>query len=284
MFWNETERISITLELLGEFSKVPLVGPNPSYMVSCIESLLRSSEKVWCQLSPENIKLIFRLGYVVPSTLLSDVIEKWLDQSVDVVTLFIEVLSSCQFIWKSTSFNKFEAKILGRLVYGSNDLTRKLKKKLSTCDQDLDSIESVLMFGRTNMIHGNSEQKNSLDKVLRTYLNRCRPIIERIVQDGDLSDRMWSIIPQFLSQSHDIDLEKWLGKICKSDTEDLNPKASMAIGSILDKDPQVFHRLLPGWMVRTFSRLTRRFSEDKRLSETTLKSVEAFSMSSSNID
>ena len=261
---------------------VLLVGPNASYIVSCVEGLLRSSENAWCQLSSENVKLIFNLGYIVPSTLLRDVIENWLDQSVDAVTYLIEVLSSSEFIWKSSSFNKFEVKILGRLVYGSNDLMRRLKKKLSTCDQDLDSIESVLMLGQIDMIHGDSERKDSLDKALRAYLNRCSPVMERIVQDGDLSDRIWSIIPQFLSQSHDIDLQKWLGKICKSDTEDLNPKASMTIGSILDKDPQVFHRLLPGWMVRTFSRLTRRFAEDKRLSEATLKSVEAFSIFSLN--
>jgi hypothetical protein len=228
------------------------------------------------------MKLIFHIGYIVPSTLLGDVIEKWLDQSVDAVTHFTKVLSSCQFIWKSSSLNKFEVRILGRLVYGSNDLTRRLKKKLSTCDQDLDSIDSVLVLGRTDMIHGDSERKDSLDKALCAYLKRCSAVMERIVQDGDLSDRIWSMIPQFLSQSQDIDLEKWLGKICKSDTEDLNPKASMAIGSILNKDPQVFHRLLPGWVVRTFSRLTRRFAEDKRLSETTLNSVKAFSMSSPN--
>ena len=261
---------------------MPLVGPNASYIVSCIESLLRSSENAWRHLSPENLKLIFHVGYIVPSTLLGDVIENWLDQSVDAVIRFIAVLSSCQFIWKSSRFTKFEATILGRLVYSSNDLARRLTKKLSTCDQDLDSIESVLMLGQVDMIHGDSERKDSLDKALRAYLNGCGPIMERIVQDSDLSDRIWSIISKFLSQSHDIDLGKWLGKICKSDTEDLNPKASMAIRNILDKDPQVFHRLFPGWMVRTFSRLTRRFAEDKRLSETTLKSVEAFSMSSLN--
>lgn len=221
--------------------------------------------------------MIFHVGYIVPSTLLGDVIENWLDQSVDAVTHFIEVLSSCQFIWKSSRFTKFEAMILGRLVYSSNDLARRLTKKLSTCDQDLDSIESVLMLGQTNMILGDSD---SLDKALRAYLNRCGPVLEHIVQNGDLSDRIWSIISKFLSQSHDIDLGKWLGKICKGDTENFNPKASMAIENILNQDPQVFHRLLPGWVVRTFSRLTRRFAEDKRLSETTLKSVEAFSMSS----
>jgi hypothetical protein len=282
VFWNEADRISIALELLGEFSKVPLIGPNTSYIVSCIESLFRSSQNAWCQLSPENMKLIFHVGYIVPSTFLGDIIENWLDRSVDAVICFAEVLSSCQFIWKSSSFSKFEGRILRRLVYDSDDLARRLKKKLSTCDQDLDSIESVLMLERTDMIHADLERKNSLERALRAYLNRCTPVMEHIVQAGDLSDRIWSIIAQFLSQSHDIDMGKWLGKICKSDTEDLNPKASMAIGSILDKDPQVFHRLLPGWMVRTFSRLTRRFAEDERLSETTLKSVEAFSISSSN--
>ena len=202
-------------------------------MVSCIESLLRSSEARWSQLSPENMYLLFHLGYIVPSTLIGDVIENWLNQGLDAVDRCVEVLSLCQFIWKSSSFTKFEARILGRLVYRSNNLARKLEKKLSACNQDLDSIESVLMFTRTDPMHGDSERTNSLNKALGAYLSRCSPVMERIVQDGDLSDRTWSIIPRFLSQSDDIDLEKWLGKICKRDTEDLNPKASRAIGSIL---------------------------------------------------
>ena len=123
-----------------------------------------------------------------------------------------------------------------------------------------------------------SQQNHSLENALHVYLNRCWPVIERMIQDGEVSDSIWDIVCRFVSYSYNINLEKLLGKVCKCDSEGLNPKASKAIECILKKDPQVCHRQLPGWMVRTFSRLTRRFAEDEILSETTLRSVRDLSM------
>lgn len=222
------------------------------------------------------MRVIFHVGYQIPSSFFGEVIEAWLDQAVDVAAAFTKMLMSCEFVWKSTSFTKFEGRIIGRLACNSDDLMAKLVKKLSVSDQDIDSIEGVLLLAErvAEGIH-HAERR---DSAVSAYLKKCNSVMERTVQEGDMSDHIWNIASRFVSQSDDIDMEKWLGIICKRDTEDLNPKASAAIQGILHKDQDVFHRLLPGWMVRTFSRLTRRFAEDQRLSESTLNSVKDFSM------
>jgi hypothetical protein len=278
-FWNERERLSIALELLAEFSTISMAGPNASYIASCLNSLFLSSKNVFFQLPCRNMKLILRVGYEVQSTFLGDAMEEWLHQNVDAVEEFIAILLSCQFLWSSSSFTNFEARIVCTLAFDSNDLSAKLAMKLSTSDLDLHSIESALLLGsKAKRLPRDAPRTKPIQQALRTYLKRCTPVMERILKGGDLSDHLWEIIPEFVLQSDDVDLEKWLGMICKCDSEALNPKASGAIKSLLDANPQTFHRLLPGWIVRTVSRLTRRFAEDNVLSDCTLRSVEEFSM------
>jgi hypothetical protein len=224
------------------------------------------------------MKMIFHVGYQIPSTCLSQFVEEWLDNGVDAVDLFTKMLLSRRFIWKSSSFSKLEAKIMGQLAYRSNALTTKLVKKLAGADQNLDSIKNILLLAQQVTKTIPDDSQHPLHNAIRAYLKKCTQYIERTVQEGDLSDDIWNIVSQFVSYSDEISLEKWLGLVCKRDTEDLNPKACQTIQSILDKDPDVFHRLLPGWMVRALSRFTRRFAEDKTLSESTLNSVTDFSM------
>jgi hypothetical protein len=249
-------------------------------MVSCLESLLGSSKDVHYPLTCEDLKLIFHLGYEVQSTLLCDIIEGWLLQRTDIAPSFVDALLSFDVVWRSTTFTKFEARIFGNLLFDSDDLSAKVGKKLSICETDLNSIASVLCLGKLFYNKENEEvgQKRSLQNALRTFLNRSSPLMERVIKEGDSSDTLWEIIPEFILLSDDVDLEKWLGKICHFDLEDLNPKGSRAVKAVLDKDRYIFHRHLPGWVIRTFSRLTRRFAEDKTLSEPTLKSVVEFGM------
>lgn len=278
MFWGEPERLLIALQLLEDFSAMPLAGPNASYIASCLEALLPSSNALSRQISCQTMKVIFHVGYQIPSACLSQFVEEWLDHGLDAVDPFTEMLLSCRFVWKSSSFSKFEAKIIGRLAYRSNALTTKLVKKLAVSDQNLDSIESILLLAQQVTKTIPDDSKHPLQNAIRAYLKKCAPYMERTVQEADLSDDTWNIVSQFVSYSDEISLEKWLGLVCKCDTEDLNPKACQTIQSILDKDPEVFHRLLPGWMVRALTRLTRRFAEDKTLSDSTLNSVTDFSM------
>lgn len=149
--------------------------------------------------------------------------------------------------------------------------------KVSACAADLSSVESVLCLSSllAQGYHDDARSLETLHSAMSDYLRRCCPIVERALQDG-LSVEVWDILPGFILRTTNIDLEKWLGNICKRDFEGLNPKGSGAIECILKKDRHVFHRTLPGWMVRTFSRLTRRFAEDEILSETTLSSVRDF--------
>jgi hypothetical protein len=256
-----------------------LTGPNVSYMTSCIEYLLPASV-AWSHLSFSDLKLIFHIGYITQSTYLSNAISDWLYQSPDRIESFASMLSSCDFVWKSTSFTKFEALIVGHLAFRCSSLTEKLTLKLSGCASDLSSVESVLCLSTqlVKELRNDSGSLETLQLALSDYLRRCSPIVERALQD-DLPVLVWDILPSFILYTTTIDLEKWLGNICKRDLEDLNPRGSGAISCILKKDGYVFHRALPGWMARTFSRLTRRFAEDEILSETTLKSIEDFGCS-----
>jgi hypothetical protein len=245
-------------------------------MASCIESLLRPSHPTWSRLTTGYLKMLFRIGYEVQSEFIGDVIEEWLKERADSVSEFINGVVSCDFIWKSTLFSRFEMRIIARLAFNSHDVLRRLKQKLATCEAELQSLKNVLQFAV--YIGGNRQDMRyqEIQPEMDTYLNRCGTFVEGLFKKDGVSAEIWEIVPYFVSMAKDIDLGKWLGMICKRDLEDINPQGCRAIRSVLDKDPQAYHRSLPGWIVRTFSRFTRRFSEDKELSEVTLRSLNDF--------
>ena len=82
-----------------------------------------------------------------------------------------------------------------------------------------------------------------------------------------------------LNLAEKIDLEKWLVLICTHDLESLVPNGIQSINAILNRDSDIFHRELSGWITKTISRFTRRFAEDDNLSEATVKAVKAFGTS-----
>jgi hypothetical protein len=242
-------------------------------MVSCVTYLLKSSRDAWPQLSCSEMYLLFRLGLEIRSPLLEDIFEVWLDQPKEAVTPFIDALLGSKSLWKSNSFTKFEAKPIRGLAIHSKDLTKKYIRKLSTCKVDMTSIEAVLSLRKTLV-----EEQSDLLKASTAFLTRSMPTIESMVINEDRTETDWDIFADFISHSEDIDLEKWLGVVCKHD-ENLIPEGSLAIKAILDRDATIFHRTLPGWIVRTFSRFTRRFAEDKMLSEAVLTAVDGLSIS-----
>jgi hypothetical protein len=245
-------------------------------MASCIESLLRPSRLTWSRLTTGSLKMLFRIGYEVQSDFIGDVIEEWLNPRADSVGDFIKGILSCDFIWKSKSFSRFEMRILARLAFNSHDLLTRLKQKLATCEPELQSLKNVLQF--TVYIGGNREdiRYREVQAEMDKYLNRCGAFVEGLFKKDEVSAEIWEIVPYFLSMAEDVDLGRWLGMICKRDLENLNPQGCLAIRSVLDKDPQVYHRSLPGWIARTFSRFTRRFAEDIELSEVTLRALKDF--------
>jgi len=245
-------------------------------MASCVEALLSSSFPPLYQLSLDDVKMLLRIGYEVQSEFIGSLIEDWLNGRTGRVADFIYELILCDFIWKSTSFSRFEMRILARLPSISDDLLTRLKRKLATCDLELPSLKNVLRFA----IHtgGNSQatRHQELQTELRQYMNRCGAFMENLFKKDEVSDEVWDIIPDFVTMAADIDLGKWLGFICKRDLEDINPRGSRAIMNVLARDSHAYHRSLPGWLARTFSRFTRRFAEDLSLSETTLTAVQDF--------
>ena len=218
------------------------------------------------------------------SEFIGDVIEEWLNERAASVHDFTDGILLCDLIWKSTSFSRFEMRILAHLAFDSHDLLQKLKKKLATCEAELQSLKNVLPFAVH--IGGNREdlRYREVQAEMERYLNRCGAFVEALFKKDEVSDEIWEIVPHFVSMAEDIDPEKWLGMICKRDLEDVNPKGCRAIRSVLDKDSQTYHRSLPGWIVRTFSRFTRRFAEDKELSEVTLSALKDFGTPQSKIN
>ena len=234
-------------------------------MASCIESLLRPSRLSWSRLTPGHLKMLFRIGYEVQSDFIGDVIEEWLKERPECSPNFVDALLSCEFIWKSTLFSRFEMRILRLLTLDSYDLLTKVKRKLATIDAEPESLRNVLEFWR-----------REIQAEINTYLNRCGIFMEALFKRDEVSAEIWDVVPSFVSTAEDIDLGKWLGMICKRDLEDINPRGCCAIRAVLKRHPLTYHRSLPGWTARTFSRFTRRFAEDKRLSEGTLKAVKDF--------
>jgi hypothetical protein len=249
-----------------------MIGPNASFMVSCVGLVLDSSRDVLSRpLSCSEMFVLFRLGIEIQTPFLDEIFEVWLHRPKEDTAAFIEALVGFESRWKSTSFTIFEAKILCRLAMYSENLTKKFVKKISASKVDTRTIKAVLSL-RREMTAQADGQSNVL-KALNAFLTRSKPFMEGLLTNEDRTETDWDIVADHVSQSEDVDLEGWLELVCKQD-QGLIPEASLSIMVILERDETVFHRSLPGWIARTFSRLTRRFAEDKELSKSVLMAVE----------
>ena len=272
----------MALILLERFSTESTRGANASFMVSCLEALLSSTHTLWPELSKEHVKLLFRLGYEMQSSLLNDILQSWFQQGMDRPDYLVQVLLTSDYLWKSNSFTAFEANIINHAVYLSDQLASLVAQKFSCCNADLASLEAVLPFAmKVNQETAAAHVQSTLDDSIQRYLKRCGPAIERMIIENDHSDHLWLVLPDMLRIIKDVDLEKWLGLICKNDVESLIPNGIGSINAIFKRDAQIFHRELPGWIARTLSRFTRRFAEDSQLSEATLSACNSFGILSS---
>lgn len=247
-------------------------------MVSCLESLLSSTQTLWPELSKAYVKLLFHLGYEMQSSLLIDMLQSWFRQGPDYLDYLVQLLLTSDYLWKSNSFTVFEAKIINHAVYLSDELARLVAQKFSCSNADLASLEAVLPFAMKVLYQETAaaSAQSTLDDSIQRYLKRCGPVIERMIIEHDHSDHLWLVLPDMLRIIKDVDLAKWLGLICKSDVESLIPNGIESINAIFMRDAHIFHRELPGWITRTMSRFTRRFAEDSQLSEATLGACNAF--------
>lgn len=248
-------------------------------MVSCLESLLSSTRTSWPELSKEHIKLLFRLGYEMQSSLLDDILQSWLQQGTDRGDYLMQLLLSSDYLWKSNSFTIFEAGIINHVGCLSDQLQDLMAQKFSCCNTDLASLEAVLLFATKYQETTATPVQARFGDTIQRYLKRCGPVIERMIIEHDHSNHLWLVLPNMLRIFKDVDLGKWLGLICKSDVESLVPDCIESINAIFKRDAQIFHRELSGWITRTMSRFTRRFAEDSQLSESTLSAVNSFCIS-----
>ena len=273
--------MDILSDLFAEFSNIQFSGSNASYIATCVESVIpQSSPNVLSELSADNLTLLLDAGYIVQSTIISQNVLNWIDESPDVLQQFVNLIPSCSFM-KNSSFTPFEANILLPLAIRFDILVDAICQKLTLSIIDLGFVKTALDLATMLRSMGCRENRSIklITSALQLAFSRCEAVVAHIFDDDDISDQSWEIVAGFVLHSNDIDAEKWLGRVCKHDMEDLNPKASKAINNIMRKDPTAFHRLLPRWLYRTCSRFTRRFAEDPILSELTVSSVASFSMS-----
>ena len=288
-FCSEAEKEVLLETLLDRFPEISLGAAKISYASSCVEILLRDAEKLCPNLSPTYMDHIFRVGYQTQSNFLADVIEMWMKKNTtNRITCFANLILSYESLWKSTSFSLFEARIFGPLSLTVDGALSNMEKKLEMCDINLDSIENVLSLRtivfkvpQKNERQLLSANRARMENILNSYVGRCVSTVERMIDDEEIADSVWNVLPDFIKaavSSAKIDLEKWLGKICKHDLHGLIPKAPRSIQAILEIDMDVYHRRLPGWIARVFSRMTRRFAEDRVLSPSALESVKQLGM------
>ena len=274
--------MDILLDLFPEFSNMQLTGSNASYIATCVESLIpQSSPNVLSELSADNFTLLLDIGYIVQSTVISQSVLNWIDESPNVVQQFVNLIPSCSFM-KNSSFTPFEASMLVPLAIRFDILVDVISQKLTSSLMELGIVKTALDIATTLKRAGGQETRSLklIASASQSVLSRCEAVVAHIFDDDEISDQSWEIVADFVFHSNDIDVERWLGKVCKHDMENLNPKASKAINNIMRKGLAVFHRLLPGWLYRTCSRFTRRFAEDPILSESTLSSIASFSIPS----
>jgi hypothetical protein len=265
--------------LLAEFSKIQLAGSNASYMATCLESVIRRSPPtILSELSAHDIKFLVEVGYMVQSTTLPHSFLKWMDQFPDSGTQFVNLILSCKFL-RNSSLTPFEVSLFTPLAIRFDSVAEEVCRKFASSPLDLDMIKVALALAeKLKNIGSGASRADLINAGLQTVLRGSEAIVRAIFDNEDISDQSWELVANFILHSTDVDPEDWLGKVCKHDMENLNPKASEAVNNALRKDPAAFHRLLPGWLHRVLSRFTRRFAEDPVLSESTLSSVAAFSI------
>jgi hypothetical protein len=212
---------------------------------------------------------MYRIGYEFQSSFLVEVVQNWISQSEKLVDSFITQLLSCETIWSSGVLTDFEVKILKGLIVRSVGLTSKVIAKLSKCGLDTTSLRNVLALKKTI---SSNEGQHTLLTAINTYVEKWIPLLERSVRDDGFGKIDGTLLADFVANVGDLDFDKWLGLVCKCDTDTLVPQGGAAIEVIITRAKN-FHRRLPGWIVRTFSRLTRRFAEDKVLSDVTVQAI-----------
>lgn len=248
-------------------------------MATCLESVIRRSPPtILSELSAHDIKFLVEVGYMVQSTTLPHSFLKWMDQFPDSGTQFVNLILSCKFL-RNSSLTPFEVSLFTPLAIRFDSVAEELCRKFASSPLDLDMIKVALAFAeKLKNIGSGASRADLINAGLQTVFRGSEAIVRAIFDNEDISDQSWELVANFILHSTDVDPEDWLGKVCKHDMENLNPKASEAVNNALRKDPAAFHRLLPGWLHRVLSRFTRRFAEDPVLSESTLSSVAAFSI------
>ena len=264
------EKFGVALDILHRYSLTATVV-EASYIASSVEVLFRSiRSEYWSQISVNAIEHLFSLGYKVQSSMIGEVVLRWLDESTSTADSLFTYVSSFQPIWNSKQVTTFEAPLLNKFASRSLELQNKWKIKLSNCETDLESLRSLIFAQK---VLSQTIEDSSDSNCLRTSLKRWETTLHRTLQEGGFAQIDGELLADFLRLVENIDLEEWLGMVCKYDNENLVPQG-MAVIEVIDKRyGEMYHRRLPGWVARTFSRFTRRFAEDKELTRETLQAV-----------
>jgi len=263
------------LNILSQLSESPVGGVDISYVSTSLEALGSRCRSSRHQIPSYLLQLLFNIGFQTQSLRLAEFIETCLDKDPNSLDSLASYLPSCDIIWDTDEFTPFEGRILGRLAPHCAHLCTRLVRKLSSCTADLDSLANVLQLIKSIASNANdSSSLLALKNASVRSLSRWQSRIERTLQDEGIKEVDGSLLEDFLSLVDDLDADKWLGILCKYDVETLIPRAIGAIEAVFRRESSAYHRRLPGWLVRTMSRLTRRFAEDKKLSEETIKAVQ----------
>jgi hypothetical protein len=275
-FLKPEQKYSAAMDILSQFSSSATVVET-SYTSSSIEALLLPIPGYWVQISADAIMSLFLLGYLVQSSSFADVIMSWLADPANSSESLIMSLSSAQMVWKSKQITALEAKVFCKLAIQNEKFGESFRRKLSDCDANLESLRNILpslrlTFQSTDICFSNSGLEDSIRKILE----RWEPILQRTLEEQGFSQPDFELLENYLQLVADIDLEKWVGLVCKYDLENLVPRGISAIEAIFKRNMETYHRRLPGWVAGTLSRFTRRFAEDKELSDDVLHAINAF--------
>jgi hypothetical protein len=266
-FWSDRERFNIMQWLLDVFVRnVGYRRSTPFYIQEFIGCLYSSSEGLCTRFFlPKLPAFLIRIGYEIQSDVVANVIKEYIERFTDEARMFCCAVLEHKELWTASTLTIFEATIMSGLVNRSPQLSNKLALKLPTCDTDMPSLRAVLLLrpDEANLV---------LYNATRQYIERFTHPMERILKDID-SKVQWNLVADFIRSSDALNPEKWFGMICKRDTEGLLPEGIAAVTALLDKDRSLVNKRFLGWLARSMSRLTRRFSEDPVLSQPTLKAV-----------
>jgi hypothetical protein len=265
-FWSDEERCHIMHRLLDTFVRSDCYGGlGPYYVENFVRCLHFTPERLFSKGCAEQPTLLLRVGYEIQSDFLANVIQECIERFTDGAMMFCRTILEHGELWTATALTIFEAKIMSGLINRSPQLSNKLAFKLATCDADMPSLRGVLLLrpDQANVV---------LHDAVKQYVERFTKPMERMLKDID-SKVEWNLVVDFIRSSDSLSPEKWLGMICKRDTEGFLPEGIVAVTALLDKDRSLVNKRFLGWLARAMSRLTRRFSEDLILSDSTLKAV-----------